>query len=241
VTVRVHLSSTSRILRLRQAAKSLLLLGAHLAMLAGASGVLIWVWAQLDGALYQHVQEARFKEARLREETGGGASAIPEQSAIPEVGVQTSGTSFASRALPSLPKLFAPDPDVIGRLEVPRLGLAVMVREGMDAATLRRAAGHATSTALPGERGNFVVLGHRDSFFRGLRELREGDIVRIRTTRASFNYAVQSIQVVEPESLARLAAPGESSVTLITCFSFNYIGPAPRRFVAQARLMDNVR
>lgn len=233
MTVRIHLSGAPSTPKIRWGGRDLLLLVANLAALAGVCCLLIWVWAQADQAFYQYVQGARFVE-----EIAGNDSGTPEESAIPEVRTYT---GLASRVVPSLPKLLGPDPGVIGRLEVPRLGLAVMVREGVDAATLRRAAGHVTSTALPGEKGNFVVLGHRDSFFRGLRELKEGDVVRIRTRKASFSYAVQSIQVVEPESLTRIAATGESSVTLITCFPFNYLGSAPRRFVAQARLVDNAQ
>jgi sortase A len=78
----------------------------------------------------------------------------------------------------------------------------------------------------------------RDSFFRGLRGLEKGDTVRIRTTNASFSYVVESIQVVEPEALTPVAPTGEAVATLITCFPFNYVGPAPRRFVARARLME---
>jgi sortase A len=114
----------------------------------------------------------------------------------------------------------------------------VMVREGMDSTTLRRAVGHVPSTALPGQPGNFVVLGHRDTFFRPLRELEKGDTVQISTTRGRFTYSVESIEVVEPEGISLGAPPSESVATLITCFPFNYVGTAPRRFVARARLRD---
>ena len=74
-----------------------------------------------------------------------------------------------------------------------------MVREGVDAASLRKAAGHLPSSALPGETGNVVVLGHRDTFFRPLRGIAQGDPIRVRTRSGSFQYIVDSIQVVEPE------------------------------------------
>jgi sortase A len=114
-----------------------------------------------------------------------------------------------------------------------------MVREGMDSATLRRAVGHVPSTALPGQVGNFVVLAHRDTFFRRLRELEKGDTVRIVTTRGRFTYTVESLEVMEPEGVSLTAIPSEAIATLITCFPFNYVGPAPRRFVATARLNDD--
>jgi sortase A len=123
-------------------------------------------------------------------------------------------------------------------LDVPRLGLSVMVREGMDAATLRRAVGHVPSTALPGQMGNFVVIAHRDTFFRPLRELEKGDTVQVVTTQGRFTYTIESLEVVEPEGIKLTAPKTEAIATLITCFPFNYVGPAPRRFVARARLRE---
>jgi sortase A len=112
----------------------------------------------------------------------------------------------------------------------------VMVREGVDATSLRKAAGHLPSSALPGETGNFVVLGHRDTFFRPLRGIAQGDPIRVRTRSGSFQYVVDSIQVVEPEqSLEFPRDMPAASITLITCFPFDYVGPAPRRFVVRAR------
>lgn len=82
----------------------------------------------------------------------------------------------------------------------------------------------------------YHVLRH--TFFRLLRELEKGDIVRIVTTRGRFSYRVESLEVVEPEGISLTAPPSEAIATLITCFPFNYVGPAPRRFVARARLRE---
>ncbi|MGA2882966.1 MAG: sortase [Bryobacteraceae bacterium] len=89
-----------------------------------------------------------------------------------------------------------------------------------------------------GQVGNFVVLAHRDTFFRPLRELEKGDTVRIVTARGHFTYPVESLEVVEPEGISLTAPPLEAIATLITGFPFNYVGPAPRRFVATARLKE---
>ncbi|HZO09613.1 MAG TPA: class D sortase, partial [Myxococcota bacterium] len=90
---------------------------------------------------------------------------------------------------------------LIGRLEVPRLGLHAIVREGVDDDTLRFAAGHVPGTALPGEPGNVVIAGHRDTLFRSLAEVRPGDAVRLLTPDGAFAYAVTHVEVVEPTRL----------------------------------------
>jgi sortase A len=112
-----------------------------------------------------------------------------------------------------------------------------MVREGVDTASLRKAVGHLPSSPLPGEAGNVVVLGHRDTFFRPLRGIAQGDPIRVKTRSGSFQYIVDSIQVVPPEqSLAFKEDISAKSLTLITCFPFDHVGPAPRRFVVRARM-----
>ena len=116
-----------------------------------------------------------------------------------------------------------------------------MVREGVDTTSLRKAAGHLPSSALPGQAGNVVVLGHRDTFFRPLRGIAQGDPIRVKTTSGSFQYVVDLIQVVAPEhSLTFQENMPAKSLTLITCFPFDYVGPAPRRFVVRARMLSNL-
>lgn len=159
---------------------------------------------------------------------------------IPEAGPPP-GVSHPRRVsdwiTPVLPK---PDPLLLGRLEIPSIQLTVMVREGVDTASLRKAAGHLPSSPLPGELGNVVVLGHRDTFFRPLRRIAQGDGIRVKTRSGSFQYVVDSIQVVPPEqSLDFTEDRSAESMTLITCFPFDYVGPAPRRFVVRARMLSD--
>ncbi len=204
---------------------------ADLLMLLGTAGLLLFAWSLLDGTFYQYTQKRQFNA-----EVAGGAPGIAKQIAVPDIRPQPQSRL---QLLPNPPKVAGTDPLLIGELDVPRLGLSVMVREGMDAATLRRAVGHVPSTALPGQMGNFVVIAHRDTFFRPLRELEKGDTVRIVTTRGRFTYTVESLEVVEPEGIRLTAPQTEAIATLITCFPFNYVGPAPRRFAARARLRES--
>lgn len=133
----------------------------------------------------------------------------------------------------------APEPafpiSVIGRLSVPRLQFSAMVREGIDRRTLRVAVGHIPSTALPGQAGNVGLAGHRDTFFRGLKDLRPRDEIQFATPRGNFTYQVESLTVVEPDNVEALAPSRENVLTMVTCYPFSYIGPAPKRFVVRAR------
>jgi LPXTG-site transpeptidase (sortase) family protein len=192
--------------------------------------VLVWLWGLSDGAVYQYAQGVRFSR-----EAGGGDFRIAGSAGIPEVSPLPGVSRFLAPALPKR------DPLLLGRLEIPSVQLTVMVREGVDTTSLRKAAGHLPSSALPGEPGNVVLLGHRDTFFRPLRGIAQGDPIRVKTRSGSFQYVVDSIQVVPPEqSLAFKEDMSAESMTLITCLPFDYVGPAPRRFVVRARMLSNM-
>jgi sortase A len=124
---------------------------------------------------------------------------------------------------------------LIGRIEIPRLLLSAIVVEGIDETTLRRAVGHIPGTALPGQPGNVGLSGHRDTFFRPLKDLRIKDEVQISTLKGNFKYEVESLRVVEPDNVGVLAASAENVLTLVTCYPFYYVGPAPQRWIVRAR------
>jgi sortase A len=126
-----------------------------------------------------------------------------------------------------------------GRLEIPRLGLSVMTREGTDPATLDRAVGHIANTARPGASGNAAFAGHRDTFFSGLRHVRAGDRVVVTTDFGRYEYIVRETRVVSPRDVSVLDPTPEPTLTLVTCFPFRYIGPAPERFIVRASLAQD--
>ena len=125
--------------------------------------------------------------------------------------------------------------DLIGRIEIPRLGLKTIVREGAGESTLSIAAGHIPSTVLPGQPGNIAVAGHRDTLFRELKGIQNGDLVQFETLHGSYAYRVESTQVVSPTDVAVLKSGPYSQLTLVTCYPFTFIGSAPERFVVKAR------
>lgn len=126
---------------------------------------------------------------------------------------------------------------VIARIEVPRLNLSAVAREGVDERTLDLAAGHVPGTALPGERGNAAFAAHRDTFFRPLRHIHEGDVITVTTPDAHYRYLVTSTRVVDPDDVSVLDPTPEPTVTLVTCYPFTYIGSAPSRFVVRGELL----
>ena len=124
---------------------------------------------------------------------------------------------------------------LIGRIEIPRLLLSVVVVEGVDKTTLRRAVGHIPGTALPGEAGNVGLAGHRDTFFRPLKDVKIKDEIRFSTLKGNFKYEVESLRIVEPDNVGVLAPSGENVLTLVTCYPFYFVGPAPKRWIVRAR------
>ncbi len=136
---------------------------------------------------------------------------------------------------PAPPPRPRPEPKaLIGCVEIPRLGLSAMVREGVDDGTLRRAVGHIPETALPGEHGNAALAAHRDSFFRPLKHVRKGDRIQVTTPEGTHEYAVSETRIVDPEDVWVLDPTPQPTLTLVTCYPFNYVGSAPRRFIVRA-------
>ena len=148
--------------------------------------------------------------------------------------VASEGTPQAEPS--TAPKAASADADgLIGRIEIPRLLLSAVVVEGVDKTTLRRAVGHIPGTALPGHSGNVGLAGHRDTFFRSLKDVKIKDEIQLSTLEGNFNYKVESLRVVDPDNVGVLAASGGNVLTLVTCYPFYFVGPAPQRWIVRAR------
>lgn len=134
---------------------------------------------------------------------------------------------------------------VIGRVSIGRLNLSAMVRQGVSEKTLSEAVGHVPSTSLPGQAGNFAIAAHRDTLFRGLKDIKMGDIVTFQSETGQYDYKVVATEIVKPTDVSVLRpdggglihAPG-SLLTMITCYPFYYVGSAPRRFIVEAQLVN---
>lgn len=158
----------------------------------------------------------------------------PAIAAKPEAPVAAPLEEKRVDAAPRKRKASAIDPTALGRLEIPRLGLKAIIRDGADEKTLARAVGLIPGAAHPGETGNVVLAGHRDTFFRPLRRIQVNDRIRVVVPPNEYEYRVDSTRVVTPEETSVLESKGIEELTLVTCYPFRFIGPAPDRFIVSA-------
>jgi sortase A len=128
--------------------------------------------------------------------------------------------------------------DVLGRLEIPRINVSMVVLQGTTSQTLRLGVGHIKGTALPGEPGNIGIAGHRDTFFRALKDIRKDDEIQLQTANGVARYDVDWIRITAPSDVGILAPSNESSLTLVTCYPFYYIGAAPERYIVHAHRLQ---
>lgn len=126
-------------------------------------------------------------------------------------------------------------PEVLGILEIPALALKVPVYAGNDDVVLDRGAGIISGMAYPHEQGNIGISGHRDGYFRVLKNIAVGDDLLLQTLAGNKHFVVDSLQVVDKDDTALLQDTDEQTVTLVTCYPFYFVGNAPRRFVVTAR------
>ena len=129
----------------------------------------------------------------------------------------------------------------LAELSIPRLGVSAVVMEGSDDRTLRVGLGHIESTSLPGESGNVAIAGHRDSFFRPLRNVQVGDDILLDTPNARVHYRVSSYSVVNPSEVSVIDPTQDARLTLVTCFPFYFVGSAPDRFIVRATYVADVQ
>ena len=191
-------------------------------LLFGLAAIDVYIWINASTALYQAYDDWTFNRR------GPPALKVPPAESPPPPALKLGETKPAG------------PPGLIGRLEIPSLHLTAMVREGADAATLRRAVGHIPGTALPGRIGNVGLAGHRDTFFRALRDIRKNDAIELETDSGTYRYIVQSTKIVGPRDVRVLAPSNAASLTLVTCYPFYYVGSAPDRFIVHASLASPI-
>ena len=121
-------------------------------------------------------------------------------------------------------------------LRIPTLHLEVPLLEGTDAVTLNRGVGRIAGTSLPGQEGNIGIAGHRDGFFRKLKDIRTGDAIELVTTSGTEVFVVDQIRITIPADVSALRPRAKHSLTLVTCYPFYFVGPAPSRYIVEASL-----
>ncbi len=206
-----HPAATMKRPRLRWLERLLLVIGVL------CLGVVAYAW--LDAAVYQYREGKvldQAAEARLAASETDTLNTFRDRSARRRVGP-------------------APEGSLIGRIEIPRVGVSSIVLEGIGNRTLRRAVGHIPDTALPEDSGNVGLAAHRDSFFRGLKDVRKNDIITLKTLQGTYEYRVEWTRIVLPDATEVLDDAGGPALTLVTCYPFFYVGQAPERFIVRAR------
>jgi sortase A len=128
--------------------------------------------------------------------------------------------------------------DGLMRLSIPKIDLAAVVVEGTSHRSLLLGPVHMRETPAPGQAGNAVITGHRDTFFRHIYELQKGDEILVQRSGKTFKYEVTSKRIVQPDDMSVLKPSQESRLTLITCYPTYYIGPAPERLIVTSRLLE---
>lgn len=175
--------------------------------------IAIYGAARVHGAVLQRQDLQRFEQARLD----------VDQSLWSEGRIEKYEQSLEQQTPPPL-----------AVLRIPRIHLEVPVLIGTDEITLNRAVGHIEATALPGESGNVGIAGHRDGFFRGLKDIARGDTIELETLDGTARYVVDKIVIVDPQSIDVLEPTAEDSLTLVTCYPFYFVGSAPQRYIVRA-------
>lgn len=185
---------------------------------ATAGATLLCWWATAT------IEMKRFQEKAENEFIYGVAGQPPREASA----LAKSGSKFRRNPMEGSP---------VARLTIPDLGVALMVVEGASHQDLSIGAGHIPETSLPGEPGNVGIAGHRDTVFRPLRFIRKDEIVLLTTPQAEDRYRVVSISVVDPKDTQVLKQTGADALTLVTCYPFHFVGPAPKRLIVRAELV----
>ena len=191
----------------------------------------IYLGARVHGIILSRAEVERFKsQAPIWREH---AVATPSGTETPDFSLWSQKRIDEYQA--SLAEHFAP---AIALLRIPKIHLEVPVLEGTDDLTLNRGVGLISGTARPGEGGNIGIAGHRDGFFRGLKDIASGDTIELATQKETDTYVIDRIVIVEPKDVSILARRPRTSVTLVTCYPFYFVGSAPQRYIVQATLVN---
>ena len=207
----------------------------------GLAGTAALAWTALqveDAREYQQAARQALAETSPSFENGAIAPRVESAPSVDAARLDrdasTSGRDSPTRRRPATSSGVP-----LGALSIPRLRLSVVVLHGTDGLTLRRGVGHIEKMAMPGDPGNMGIAGHRDTFFRPLRQVQLGDDVLLETPAGRTHYRVASFRVVGPSDVDVLDPTPDATLTLVTCYPFGYFGSAPDRFVVRATRVDD--
>lgn len=200
----------------------------RLLLISGLLLIAIYAAAQIHKAIFTRAELWRFRE-RQAQRVGATASSIADSP------LQIDFTGWSAKRIAAFERGNPP----LAVLRISKVHLEAPVLEGTDELVLNQGVGHIAGTMAPGERGNIGIAGHRDGFFRALKDVNVGDRIELETLRGTDAYVVDRIVVVSPNEVSVLQPRQQPSVTLVTCYPFYFVGSAPQRYIVQASAPDS--
>lgn len=200
--------------------------------LGGACMLLVVLAAYIDRFVSLRAQQARFTAKQEQTRAAQGT----ERPVAISVAVGNLASSRSAAPSKTISRSSEPSLPPLGLLKIPKVHLQVPILEGTDELTLNRGVGWIPGTSLPGKEGNSGIAGHRDSFFRQLKKIEVGDEIEVLTVEAKYVYSVAGMRIVSPSEVDVLRPREKSSITLVTCYPFSFIGSAPSRYIVEASL-----
>lgn len=219
---------------LRIAERGLLLSGLLLLVSFAFAHIHRFIMFRAEMTKFEARQLESTKESEAREESLDDANHITDLHPAPE----TENPVWSIQRTKSYKASLRKPVESLALLRIPALHLAVPVLDGTDEVTLNRGVGRIAGTSFPGERGNIGIAGHRDRFFRSLKDINTGDAIELVTESGTDVYLVERIRITSPTDVSVLQPGAKHSLTLVTCYPFYFVGPAPRRFIIQAFLKE---
>jgi len=202
----------------------------RLLLIFGVGLLAAYVGVRVDGFFHSHADLRIFRQHEASARTEFGKNELPRGSRV-DFGL------WSPKRIAEYQKALLLDSSApVAVLRIPKIGLEVPVLEGTDELSLNRGVGRIPGTARPLESGNIGIAGHRDGFFRGLKDMIPGDVLELESGGAYASYVVDEIEIVQPSESSVLRPRTKSAVTLVTCYPFYFIGSAPSRFIVHASL-----
>jgi sortase A len=204
-------------------------------LVAGVVLVAFYVSALLHRAISSRLALLRFERAQ--------GTTVQKDFSTPVQSKGEEGVDFTlwaeKRILAYKNSLVSKTDPPLAVLQIIKLQIRVPVFDGTDDMTLNRGVGRIIGTAQVGESGNIGIAGHRDGFFRALKDISVGDEVDLMMTAAKATYVVDQIEIVRPGDVQVLRPRSMPSITLVTCYPFYFVGDAPKRFIVHASLVSD--
>jgi sortase A len=192
----------------------------------------LYVAARVHRTVLSKAELQRFKTGQLL--SGANPRALVSNAANPNFSLWSERRIKEYQE--SLAEHFEP---AIAILLIPKIHIEVPVLEGTDDLSLNRGVGHVAGTANPEENGNMAIAGHRDGFFRGLKDVGLGDTIEMVTPERTKTYIIDRITIVDPSDISVLRPLPRTTLTLVTCYPFYFVGSAPKRYIVQASVADS--